>query len=534
MSSFSKRSAADRQFTTKKPRLSDIDSNNQLIGFRDEYPDDSVSRDEIAPSIVESIEAGDIATIENISQAAKPDEDQLDPEFEVKLEVEDEPHDANREQQKTRIKEMLNLPLNEGFGAMFDGIKDRMLQKEIRDFFHYHNHNAQSKQKAGEDLDAFLKRPVRQGWADHAPRLTQIRDLFVSTVERLSDESIDRHLLDSKAMYGHVMDNTNPCLRFQHRKMGWSPYVRTQDTTPLREHYAKLAFSGAKPLRTGTSFLYPTNPVSAAYHDALLNAICEGAGVKVETFDCYLTRAEQSNGKVSVRMRATEGMSLRRKETQPRAELMPEDDVLRIFAKLFNNPRIASKIPEVDPTGSYLRRVVKYYVDKSRTIQSSAAWVGTEGHRRTAACRGKGLAKIKEIHVTNELKASEVAQRSFAAGRNALTESRAAGTNIKDDRAKKPEALLATKAVTDSRAKPENKRSQYEKNSCANVDKFDTLNSNTQSAVMCATVFWFSPPHPLGLHYEGDGREDCPGNDNTVDHPAVFFPHGKHTPKAKH
>ncbi|RYP93374.1 hypothetical protein DL770_000563 [Monosporascus sp. CRB-9-2] len=580
MSNPSKRPAADKQSTTKRPRLSEIDSNNQLIGFRDEYPGDSVSRDEISPFIVELIEEGDIATIENISQAVHPDEDQLDPEFEVELEAEDELHDADREQQRARVKEMLNLPLNEGFGAIFDG------------------------------------------WADHDPRLTQIWDSFVSTVERLSDQDVDRRLLvkpsgplnavltmqwhyptfrTDKVMYGHVIDNTNPCIRFQHRKMGWSPYVRTQNTIPLCEHYAKTGIQWSEAVKNWdrvepetralartmnhhqntkvivfqgkdnfTSFrdlvplddtlelvqvdlnppfetkLYnqapflivhevslPTNPLSAAYHDALLNAICEGVGVNVETFDCYLTRVEQSNSKVSGRMRGMDAMSLRHKEAQPGAELMPEDVVRRIFPKLFNDPEIASKIPEVDSTGSHLRRVVRYYVEKSHTLQSSAAWVGTEGHRRMVAGRTKGLAKIKEIQATDEWKANEAAQRRFAAGRNNLAKAKAAGTFFKDDGAKKLEALLATKAVTDSRAKPENKRSQYEKNFWANVEKFDTLNSNTQSAVVCATVFWFSPDHPLGLHYEGDGCEDCPGNDNTVDHPAVFFPHGRSTPKGK-
>ncbi|KAI1399048.1 hypothetical protein F4819DRAFT_435020 [Hypoxylon fuscum] len=37
-----------------------------------------------------------------------------------------------------------------------------------------------------------------------------------------------------KGEYGHVMDRTNPCLKFQYDKVGPNPYVRTSDRYPFR------------------------------------------------------------------------------------------------------------------------------------------------------------------------------------------------------------------------------------------------------------------------------------------------------------
>ncbi|KAI4868809.1 hypothetical protein F4820DRAFT_465268 [Hypoxylon rubiginosum] len=42
-----------------------------------------------------------------------------------------------------------------------------------------------------------------------------------------------------KPEYGHVLDKTNPCLRFQHDKIDPNPSVKTSDRIPIRMPYAK-------------------------------------------------------------------------------------------------------------------------------------------------------------------------------------------------------------------------------------------------------------------------------------------------------
>ncbi|RYO81611.1 hypothetical protein DL766_000844 [Monosporascus sp. MC13-8B] len=565
MSSLLKRAVeSDNEFMAKKPKVSGFDSLGAPVSAAVSDPEedgivyllDAANDDddeELAQDIVYELAGslGEQADAFNDASRAEPLNGNAD---------------TTMEKQISEVKEVLGLPIEKSFSAIFDGIEDEGLLNSIKAFM---SHHKETKQRSPKELDAFLDMPADRGWDDHDPLLTRIWDSHVASIEQISEHTVKAKYmakpsgpLDAvlvmqwhyptfntrKKEYGFVMDHTNPCLRAQNKKMGYNAYVRTQDAIPIRKSY-KSKISWVQEVTNWDQVEHELTSVTKEmnHHRPAKVIMLFGR----ENYKAFKGRIALDNTLELADVEIKPSFYMKLYGREPYLYIVRErssKDIKQLVFFLYHSQTFFYRASR--PLAAYhdallnaICELLDLKVENYNSFLAQAISLAGEGDRdyreglaREAYLLGaaKGRAKIRDIQSRPEWKLTESYQKQLAGLERGRMRDRALViAQGVSDRRNKLNALLRTKQLVDSRNRPEKERSKAEKNFWAKVADYDSLSTSASQNLLNAFVTWANKDHPKGLHYVGDGRKTCPEPDNTVDHPAVLFPNGKNTQEGK-
>ncbi|KAK8135779.1 hypothetical protein PG984_003719 [Apiospora sp. TS-2023a] len=228
----SKRSAEGGEPVAKKVKLSEPSGSNS--------EDDTFVADPVGMrSVVGGVEYNDAASID----------DEL-------TSVADNSKDVAPQETKTVLNTLRLSGASEHDyeGALLSAFKSQSLAAAIKSFAIKHAQDPLSRAQASGEMD--VSQHDVNSYADHDPDITERWDELVADIKKASGGQLDEQYLvkpsgplnailtchwhyptfkTKRVGYGHVMDHTNASLQFQHQKTGYSPFIRTQDSVPIRQ-----------------------------------------------------------------------------------------------------------------------------------------------------------------------------------------------------------------------------------------------------------------------------------------------------------